>query len=693
SEITQATKFFFQPNYEVNISIGDNMYSEGSILYYDSSFFNMFEYSFDKYLPSNLHSPNSIILTKSKASNYFGKTDILGEEIKLNNGRGTIILKVVGVIDDLPKNQHLQFNLLISGATLPHWNIPSPAFNVYYKTKNILNEDEAQQLATSILSQHFDQDSYKWNISRLDNLLFDYNYIFDFSYKENKLYLYVLSITGLVVLLLTFVNTVNFNIGQSYLRVKELTIRKYLGATKKTFTLYNIAEEIFFYLTSTLIALLLVYITLYTTSTNILHKLNFSLNLFLSNTYIFLSTSLILGVFSGIIKSINIPFSHAVIISRKTSMRKSDFFRQFLIFIQVSISLCFFILFFIVNKQIQHINEQGSGLSINNTITMYRSVGIEQGEWINYKNKINNYGSVATSQFNILENMAKDFIKFKNNENIATYVNKVNQEFIPVLGMNILEGRNFSGNPSDSLSVILNSSAVASLGKTTKEILGENIYFSRNNNPFTVIGIVDDFHFQSYQYSIAPIALFNISENTYDRVIYLKNESTSLPVLLEQLKTQWKSQILSAPFNYHFLKQNFSNINQSETDFKSKIMLLSIISIILMSIGLIAFLNSNTEHYTKEIMIRKLCGATFVDLIISLQKKFYIAFVTSSIISSFMAYILINKWLDNFVYKIELNMFWFFIPALVISAITLVIIIQKTILINTNISLRGNKLN
>ena len=264
------------------------------------------------------------------------------------------------------------------------------------------------------------------------------------------------------------------------------------------------------------------------------------------------------------------------------------------------------------------------------------------------------------------------------------FTNRADYDFIETMGMALKAGRNFSRNiASDSSSVIVNEAAVKALGWSNgdpDEALGKYIEMMHgplgSRQKYNVIGVLNDFNFESIKSEIRPVVIF-----LFQRAYYLtvKIKSDNIPQTLSMLETKWKNMATGSPFEYSFLDESFEDLYQAEQKLGQIFGIFTSMAIFIACLGLIGLAAYTAEQRTKEIGIRKVMGASVPNLINMLNKEFIKLVVIALIISAPLAWYFMHNWLNSFVYKTEMGVLPFLFAAVLAIAITLITVGYQSI--------------
>jgi putative ABC transport system permease protein len=249
----------------------------------------------------------------------------------------------------------------------------------------------------------------------------------------------------------------------------------------------------------------------------------------------------------------------------------------------------------------------------------------------------------------------------------------VDYDFIPTLQIELLKGRNFSRDYSDSLSVIVNETTVKQIG--WKEALGKYLLYPGNNDQrFKVIGVVKDFNVESLHNPVAPFALFHSSSQTYDlgkSYVLARLKAGNINKTLSQMESKWKNIALATPFDFSFLDSEFEALYRSDQRMGSIFGIFTILSIFVACLGLFGLAAYTAQKRTKEIGVRKVLGASVQNVVSLLSKDFIKLVLTATIIAFPIAWWGMNKWLNDFAFRINISGWIFIISALIAIGIAL----------------------
>ncbi len=690
---------------------------EQDMLYVDSTFFDIFNFSLKQGDPSTaLNTKHNIVISDEMAVKYFGKeTDPIGKILQVEGWtKGDYI--VSGILNPSKGNSHLKFDFLLPMRSLLEsgeydrgaWGRCN--FYTYFKLSNNSNtaniENKLDQLVYDNFGKSLDHYNVKYelNLQPLTDIHLYSNHLkYDISSNGNIRNLKVLGIIAVFILIIAWLNFINLSIANSIKRTKEVGIRKTLGALKPQLRNQFIIEALIINLIAVLLALIIANVIL-SELNNILgsrfHFLLFSHYEFWIGLVLFtIVSSLISGFYPAFVLSsfqaINIQKSHFKISGFKFNMRKALVIFQFLI---SSILLSGT---FIIYKQITFMKSQDLGVDMDQILVVRGPELIENRETLasnlsTFKTETSKYPGIlsATSSGNIpgkghsaLVGMRK--LGLDPSQNQAGGISYVDYKFFDTYELEFLAGEPFNRKTvSDFTYVILNEQALKTyeLG-TPEEALNEQILIDKDT--VVIAGVLKDFHWQSLKEDHIPI-LF-VAYDGAKRYFSFKVNTSDVSKSVENIRSVYGNIFPGNPFQYFFLDDEFNYQYRAELQFGKLFMIFSLIAIFIACMGLFAFVSFSTLQRTKEMGIRKILGARVRTLILILSKEYFALLIIANLISIPIVFYFSRDWLTNFAFKINLSLDLFIIPTITLIAIsflTVVFNLYKTAKINPTESLK-----
>lgn len=654
------------------------------VAYADSTFFDMFGIKLLFGDSKNaLKEPNTLVLTRSAAEKHFGINRALGQQLTLDN---TTTYTITGIIDDLPKNSFLKDRtvfLAMSGdqnAQEADWG--SHNYFTFIKVVEGTNMKDFQVPLQSMLGKYvipyaqafypgITEEEFIASGNYLNYSTIPLTDIHLYSDMETELSpnssvqnVYILSFIGLFLILLASVNFMNLSTAHSLKRAKEIGVRKTLGSDKPEIIRQFLIESCFIAFISLLLALAIA--TLALPFFNDLSGKAISLPF--NNPFswlILLSTTLILGLFSGsypaFFMSKFMPIK--VLKGGGTSSVGGGKMRNSLVVFQFSVSVFLIVSTLVVYQQLNFIQNKDLGFA-KDRVLIINDVYAAGSNLEAFKKEVQQLGDVKsvtisgflpTPSFRGSTSFYKDGAKDQENTmNMQRWT--VDHDYISTMDIAIVAGRNFDKKfGADSTAIILNESAVGILGVTPHDALGMRLSRGLNDdNPvfYTVIGIAKNFHFESLREDIGALSL-SLGNSTGSMAVKLQAGDFSRSIA--SIEGIWNNMAPGQLFNYSFMEEVFNTTYQADQRLGRIFVVFTILSILIACLGLFGLAAFNAEKRTKEIGIHKIMGASVSQITYKLTFDFLRLVGIAILISLPLGWYTMNKWLEDFSYRIEIG--------------------------------------
>ncbi len=663
----------------------DNLsFTENKILYADSNFFQFFSFTLlEGDIATALKEPNSIVLTPDLAAKYF-KGPALGKLITVGNENQSF--KVTGIVEAPPHNSHFSFTAIISTSSekgqynstqwlnnglytyfrkTPATRIDGIAKRLIEITDKHISPEIIQFMGVSIEKFHQAGNEYAYApFPMLDSRLHS-RWQDDIEPSGNITYVYVFGGVGIFILLIASINFMNLSTARSAGRAKEVGLRKTLGSVRSQMIWQFLSESLVYACIAVVLAMFITGLLL--PQFNLLSGKQLSFVSLLSLPVMMGALGLIaiIGLIAGSYPAFYLTsFSAVEVLKGKVRAGlKSKGIRSGLVVFQFALSIILIICTSTVYQQIQFLQERNTGLDKHNVLVIsnIRRLAVNQ---IAFKNTILTKKGIEKASFtnNVFPGVNNTTV-FRNPVNrkdhvMGTYF--ADYDHADVMKFELVQGRYFSRDfPSDSTAVVLNEAAVRELG-WEKPLQEKLISFDGDNNSSKeiqkrVIGVVKDFNFESYKVKVRPMVIRLTDKSNSLLVRYSGNPENAVKESTEL----WKEYASGDPFEYSFLDQNFDQLFREEQRLGSLFTVFSVLAIFIASLGLFALAAFTTEQRTKEIGIRKAMGASVSGITALLSKEFTVLVMVSIILAVVPAYFLLDYWLGQFAYRVEITIFIF----------------------------------
>ena len=721
-EIKEFTRFAGFGLQDILFKYKDLQFFEDNIYFTDSTVFKLFDYKFVLGSPEKaLNEPNTIVITQSFASRYFGNQNPMGEMLTTSNFGN---FRVTGVIKDVPANSHLRFDCLLSMATIVEltgvdrfnsrsapsfWNIS--AFAYILLADNARIEDLLAKFPgfydkyMSSLGKQINA-TFRLRASRVDKVHFNSKLEFDLP-TGNFSYVLIFSLVGVFMLLIASLNYMNMATARSTNRSKEVGMRKVIGAGKGKLIRQFLSESMLLVIIALIIAIIATIFIL--PSFNVLTDKSLKIgSLFEPVTFLFIILiTLVVGLISGSYPAFYLSsFSPVEVLKSNVNPRQGKgMLRKILVVFQFAISGALIIGTIIVSGQQRFIRNKDLGLNKENVMI----IPIRDTAFINHKLqsfkdellKLPDIKGVSSSAL-VPPIMASKVVfqieKDSSMVELATSFSIVDHDFIDVMQMKLLKGRNFDRAQTSDLTkaFIINETAARAFG-WGDNALGKRIRFGLNpatgvaQRDGVVIGVVKDFHFSSIHNPIEPfIFIVSNNPNTY---FYVRIADNNIPATVESVKKVMQETGDTLPFNYFFFSDKLDEMYTAENKLNSLFNIFSLMTIFIACLGLLGLTSYVTEQRAKETSLRKIMGARVDQLVWLLNRDFLQLVLISNLISWPVAYYLMDKWLMGFAYRMNFSLSPFAWATLVPFIVSLIVTLIVALITISLLSLRSANAN
>lgn len=696
---------------DVFVKSGAAFFSESSVIFADSTVFDMFSWPLITGTPDKaLNRPNTIVLSESTAHRYFGDQDPMGRilELELDDDEVTSF-EVTGVFRDIPDNSHIHFDLMASLVSLPDFLAQQSWSANNFITYFLLRPDaSADQLAAKFQQYIIDtygeeqynsfvQKGNSWELflQPLTSIHLHSDLNGEFEPNGNIRYIYIFSVVAFFVLIIACINFMNLSTAKSMLRAREVGIKKTVGSSRGKLIRQFLGESMIITCISLVLAILVVILVLPLYGGWLGKEL--SLNLFsdfriLSGLILF---GCIIGIVSGMYPAFFLSAYDPISVLRTKSLNeiRGVGLRTVLVIVQFAASIFLIIGTLVVSRQLRFIQDKDVGFIKENILTInlppsFHKVSEAFTDRLRQQTAI-----IGVSESSSLPGRA-----FSNWGFGAEGVDKwftLNQivcdtAYGRTLGMQMVEGRFFSPDfPTDSSGIILNETAVRVLG--LEHPLGTKMFDGRKpRNNYHVIGVVKDFNYESIHTEVRPLGLVNLNERTPDILAVRFRPGNKEEVIL-QVKDAWTELMPGIPISYGFLRDSYDGLYRNELQTKQVFMLLSGLAVVVAVLGLLGLASFMAQKRIREIAIRRISGAGVNQIIGLLTWKFLRWVLVSFVVACPLAWLVMDRWLQHFTYRIPLSAWIFVISgmiALVLVLITVSLITFRAATLNPAESLR-----
>jgi putative ABC transport system permease protein len=690
------------------IRYGENRFNEDGVLFADSTFFKVFDFKLLKGDPSTaLVRPRSMILTQEYARKYFGDKDPMGQKLIVE--ADTIQYTVTGVIQNVPENSHIKFDMLGSMSSYPRqannqqWI--SHNFYTYIVVRNGVNievlNSKLQDMVVKYVGPQI-QQILGFSIDDFRKAGNDFRYVLE-PLKDLHLHgavqynlepigspttVYIFGVIALLILLVAVINYVNMATARSAARAKEVGIRKVSGVNKGGLIAQFIGESVMLVAIAVIVSVMFVFLLAPYFNQMIGKELPVKLLISTTGIVSLLVMIILIGSSSGFYPAFVLASFNPAEVLKGTlspgSMSKK--LRRLLVIIQFMVAITIIIGSIIVYNQLNYLTKKDLGFKKENLIIVRRPDAFWQNTG-SFREQILKLPGVEQAGFSrnipgtIFSNNAfyKDDDPEKNTYLI--FQGQASLDFPQALGVELVDGRFFSRDyGTDSTAVLLNETAVKSLGLT--DPVGKYILEPAGDQKFTrlkIIGVMKDFNIESMHKKISPVCFTVLGPGGGDQYAVVRLNGNDVPGTIRDIEKAWQNYTSSQPFQYEFYTSFWEHLYSAELKTGRIFILFSILSILIACIGLLGLVAYMTGKRTREIGVRKSYGASNLMILFILSKEVIYLIVISSILAYPAAWFGSKYWLQGFASRVHISPIIFILSTLLVLLIGWLTISYQTI--------------
>ena len=683
-----------------NVSKGDKHFRE-SLQIGDSSLLSMYGFTLiDGDIRSALRDPFSAVITDDIAIKYFGRTNVVGQTVTIDSHSGTNhAFKITGVFKR-PSENSVTFisNDNYNGFYLPECDT---AFfgrgmeswqNIY-----IVNYVELQKgVSPKDLEKPMHDIIKKSAPERISANIQPYlvslkDYYLDGQGGVPRKMIYTLTFIVLFILAMAIINFVNISISKSSSRMKEIGIRKVLGSMRSQLVGQFLMESILLVFFATVIALVF-YAFGKNYFSGMLGKQIPDLSEF---PIYFVFIPFVIAIFIGLLAGIYPAFVLSSLKSvdslkgKLKSIKENKLLRKSLVAFQFCTACIAFVGAIIISQQVAYFFGKELGYDKEYIVSAqvprdWTSNGVRHMEVMRKEFATLPEIRQATLSYEIPNGNNGDNITIwksgqDSTQAVNTVVLKTDNNYAATFGIPLLAG-SFYDNQTDSLKIVINETAANTFGwKDAHDAIGKQMKIIGFPLALTICGVTKDFHFSSMQGEISPIAFFNLNLAKQYRFFSFKIKPGNIANTIVSLQKKWASLFLSTPFEYTFMDDTLKGMYQSELQLKQASYIATILSFIIIFLGVLGLVSLNIQKRTKEIGIRKILGSPVSSIIHLFLKEFLLVIAIAGIFACPVAFYIMQNWLNDYAYRINITAFPFIISILILGVLTILLIVVQTI--------------
>ncbi len=652
----------------------------------DADFFNIFSYEFiEGNSSTSLQNPQSIVLSDHLAKKFFGHQSAINQTITVasNLTGGDVIYTVTGVFKTNVNPSHIDahFFLAFKGGVMEDYVrkqganfVNNNMFLTYLVLKPKADIKKLQSKFPAFIQKYagadlktagFDKKQY---LVALKDIHLNSGIDVIVEPNGNKTSLYILFTIAIFILIIACVNAMNLATASSSKQSAEVGVRKVLGAKRTSLIYQFLGESIIFSIIAYVLAVV-VTILIVPVFADVSGKgLSFSLVSNEGLLLIFLCIALITGFLSGIYPAFYLSaFQPIKVLKGKVNNSLSGFtLRKGLVVFQFVVSVALIVATVVIDKQMHFMRHKELGFIKEQQVVLPLRSETSKAAYLNLKTELvknKDVQAVAASVYypGIFNPEDNNFYRQGQNpaQSKRTRTNRIDYNFLQTLGIRAVAGRLFSPSftADTGKSIIINQKAVQDIGfESAEQSIGQKLLYQYNGETYdyTIIGVVKDFHFEDLQQEITPFA-FTLNDGTDYNYLIVHGSEKNIKSTLSAIENCWKAAVPNEPLEYSFLDADFQKNYLAQERLSYIVSSFTILAIIICCLGLFALATFSTEQRIKEIGIRKVLGASVFSVVALLSNDFLKLVIMAMMVASPLAWIMMNKWLNHFAYRIDIN--------------------------------------
>lgn len=696
NDIVNQTRVI-QPFGHLDIKWKGERLTERGWSFVDSTFFDVFTFQFIEGDPKTaLDEPNAVVITETIAKKYFGNSSALGKILEFDR---IAPVAITGVIKDMPSTSHLQLEVIASqnsGMNDSRWWKPyleskdryvvaSTYLQLSSPNKLAAVSDQIPSFITKVYGENPNERDFY--LQSIEDIYLNSEHIeFDIADRKGDIFIiYIFAAVAIFIIIIACINYINLATARSVERSREIGIRKVVGAIRGQLIGQFLSESIIVSIISFFISIGLVDILLPYFNEIIGSDLLLEAGSFWPIVLVLFVLAVVIGIASGSYPALYLSkLRPSETLKGEVKTGSGFLLRKALVITQFSLSIVMIVATLVVTQQMNYISDKKLGFDKDNMLVIdinSRDVRSRFEAMKTEFGKIPEVENVAVSSRvpGEWKGLVETYIKPSDNvaiDSIQTYFICFGDKMLDTYNLPLIDGKNFTGNiAQDSLYVMLNETAASLLIPEGANVIGSQIKFTGVEYPFTVIGLVKDFHFQSLHENISPLVMGAWS-NPVQSIDYfsLKLKAgvdiTQVIKAANEVHEKFDNQ---TAMEYHFLDQQLQLFYEADQRAGQIFTLGAGLTIFIACLGLFGLASFMVRKKTKEVSVRKVLGASSIQLFMLLSKTFFVQIIIASLIAVPLSWYMMSNWLDYFAYRVDLNLLIYLIAggvALLIALLT-----------------------
>jgi len=703
-EITDVTRLI--PAGHCRIDIGDNAFEENGVVFADSTFFDVFDFSMLDGNPGTaLTRPRSIVITDEYSRKYFGDLDPLNKSFTLITESDTGLYTVTGIIKDIPSNSHLKFDLLVSMSSIPYqvnnqyWG--NNFLYTYFEAVKTAREDAIEIKLKDFIVKHFGAEverqlgiSYEDFLKSGNSFQYMLEPIRDIHFygaSQNAIespgsitMVHILFVISILILLVAVVNYINLATARSAFRSKEIGVRKVLGESKSCLVRHFLFESVVLVAISSVIALILA--NLFSPVFNQLISKELTAGISNLSWHVFIIILvLVVGVLAGFYPAFVLAsFKPVDVLKRQLTQRPgSRNLRRILVVFQYSVSIIAIAGTLVIYIQTNYMKDKDPGFNRNNLLIINKAEAL-QIHRETFREQILHINGVEEVGFST-EIPGKDFtthafykVDDPDTKSYSIEHNRVSFDYPEVLGVQLTQGRFFSENfGRDSSSVLINEAAVNYMD-IKAPVIGKYLLDSRNQE-FKIIGVMENFNTESLHTPVLPVCFTVLPYMNREQYATIRLSGRDMTSIINAVENEWHKFVPDNTFEYFFFDDLWDSLYVKEVTTGKVFIVFSVLAIIIASLGLAGLVTYMAQRRKKEMGIRKVYGASARIIYKMLLNEVVLLALIASLIAWPTVYFALKYWMASFSDKVNINPLIYIISTLLVAGISVLTVSYQNI--------------
>ncbi len=696
--IVRATRTSALSN--IVIRYEDRAFTEQDVFWADSNFYDFFGYRLLRGdARTALKGPNKAVITESIARKYFGDKEALGKTLIVGNDKTSY--EVTGVNADPPHNSHFRFKILLSFSSTDYSRSTqwlNNSLNTYIEKVPGANDSQIKAGFEELIQKYVGPEIERFAGMSLEKMREQggkYGYFAipitdlhlnapnvqtSFEPPGDMTYIYIFSAVGIFLIIIASVNFMNLSTASAAGRAKEVGLRKTLGSDRQSMMIQFLIESIFHVVLATLFSFILLYLIL--PWFNQLSGKELTLQIFSEPWFLASLFGLVMGIgfLAGSYPAFYLTaFNPVDVLKGKISRgAKSGGFRRTLVVGQFFISIALIACTLLVNQQLQFMQNKNLGFDKEHSLVLTNTSRLGNNQKPFQDELMSDTRITAASYSNFTIPGTNNVTVFQRPDRENDYLMALyyaDYEHKEALGFSMKEGRYFNRDfPTDTSGIIINEAAVREM--SLENPVGKEIFYPGEQRTYRVLGVMDNFNFESLRNEIMPLALL-LTETANEMIIRFNTDDPRESVAA--VESMWDNYAAGEPLDYTFLDSDFEQLFRQEQRLGHVFTAFTILAIIIACLGLLGLSAYMAEQRKQEIGIRKVLGATTASIVGMLSSEFLKLTGIAFLLAVPVAWYVIQSWLQNFAYRIDIGIMVFLITAAATAVVVLLTISWQTL--------------